>query len=860
VENLFVAAAELPVEERRQFVESSCGGDAELLEEVLSLLRYDTRAPGLEDEISLLAQSVLTGEPLVGARLGPWLVERELGKGGMSEVYLATRADGRFAKTVAIKVIRRGMDTKTVVERFHAERRILAALDHPYIARLLDGGETPEGLPYLVMDYVEGLPIDRWCQERGASVAERCELAAKVCDAVGYAHRNLVIHRDLKPGNILVGADGTPRLLDFGIAKLLDGGAEPEVGGGAVPAGQESSAGGPMTLGPMRPFTPEYASPEQIAGAPVGTATDVYSLGAVLYELLTGERAAAGWEGRALLRGDLECILKMALRPEPERRYLSVDAFALDIRRYLGGLPVAARPDSLRYRVARFAGRNRLGVAAAAAIVLALAGGVVVSRWEAERARLAQQAALRESARAKNESALAKTERDRALVAEGAADAQRNAAIAERERANTEAAKAKAVTDFLRNDLLGQANPSAGADLKVRTVLDRAAGKIEGKFTGKPLVEADIRFTIGETYEALGLYPDAQKQYRQAWELRRGPLGEKNRETLDALESVGVLYRKMGKLDEAEQIYHRVLAVQRAEFGEKDPATLLTMSSLAVVYSHQGKLKESMELDEKILPLQKQALGPEHIDTLRTMNNLGVDYSRLGRYAEAERIYRDVLAIRQRVQGPEHPNTIFTSNQLAVVYSRPGGDPEAAEKLYRETLDRQRKLLGPDHPDTLLTLDNLGLLLTHIPGRYAAAEQMLKESAEARGRVLGPSHVDTLATRVALGGVEISEAKYTEAETDLRATCDAFDKAGLQVWQRYFCVELLGASLVAEKRLDDAEPLLLAAYRGLKEREASIPAASKQVISRTAEWLTRLYREKGDTEMTEKWKGISVMP
>ncbi len=242
VENLFIEAAQLPPTERGGFVKAACGEDEEILDEVLSLLRYDTRAPDVGDALQSGAGSVLSGPPpglsLEGTLLGPWRVERELGRGGMSVVYLAVRADGQFAKRVAIKLIKRGMDTAAVVDRLRRERSILAALDHPSIARLLDGGTTPDGLPYIVMEYVEGLPIDKWCDAHGPGVEQRCDLIAKVCDAVAYAHRNLVVHRDLKPGNILVGDDGNPKLLDFGIAKLLGG--DPE------------GAGGPETRGPMR--------------------------------------------------------------------------------------------------------------------------------------------------------------------------------------------------------------------------------------------------------------------------------------------------------------------------------------------------------------------------------------------------------------------------------------------------------------------------------------------------------------------------------------------------------------------------------------------------------------------------------
>lgn len=376
VENLFMAAAALPPEERRRFLAAHCDGDDELLEEVSSLLRYDTRGPDIEEAIGQSARNLLADEPLENTLLGPWRVVRELGRGGMSVVYLAERSDGHFSKQAAIKVIKRGMDTAAVVERFRRERRILAALDHPFIARLLDGGTTKDGLPYIVMDYVEGLPIDRWCGMHKLSVEQRCDLIAKVCDAVAYAHRNLVIHRDLKPGNILVGEDGNPKLLDFGIARLLGDG--------------EGAGNGAETRGPMRPLTPEYASPEQIAGGAVGTATDVYSLGAVLYELLTGLRPrgetgnpaaekasdAAAKSGKSRrwarqLAGDLDNILQMALREEPERRYSTIEQLQADLRRYLFGLPVTARPENWHYRFGKFVRRHPAGAAMSLAAILA---------------------------------------------------------------------------------------------------------------------------------------------------------------------------------------------------------------------------------------------------------------------------------------------------------------------------------------------------------------------------------------------------------------------------------------------------------------------------------------------------------
>jgi tetratricopeptide (TPR) repeat protein/tRNA A-37 threonylcarbamoyl transferase component Bud32 len=398
VDELFGAAIEMAAADRLPFLERECAGNAQLLHEVLSLLTHDSGSPTLSgpdplDHMVAGAVDIVEDHAVAGQVLGQYRIEREIGRGGMSVVYLASRADGQFDKRVAIKLLKRGMDTQAVVARLWRERRILAALDHPYIARLLDGGSTADGLPYIVMDYVEGLPADQYCIERDLSIEERCELVARVCEAVAYAHRNLVVHRDLKPSNILVAADGTPRLLDFGIAKVLGGDVISETG--------------PETRGPIRPLTPEYASPEQRSMLPVGTTSDVYSLGVVLYELLTGarprddnEKASAAalrngktkrWSQR--LEGDLDTILRMALRPEPERRYLTMSQFGEDLRLHLSGMPVVAREETALYRWGKFLRRHRWGVAAAALIVLSLVGGLAATLWQARVAERERQLA-----------------------------------------------------------------------------------------------------------------------------------------------------------------------------------------------------------------------------------------------------------------------------------------------------------------------------------------------------------------------------------------------------------------------------------------------------------------------------------
>lgn len=405
LEALFLAAVERPEAERASFLKRECGGDQELLVAALSLLEHDAETPAddaaLLDSVRMSAASALDDSP-PGLMLGVYRIERELGRGGTGAVFLAVRSDLPGSKRVAIKLIKRGMDTAEVLQRFRHERQILAGLEHPYIVRFIDAGSSADGRPFLVMELVEGQPIDEYCRKHHARVEERCRLFLKACEAVAYAHRKLVVHRDLKPRNILIDGEGCPKLLDFGLGKILD---------------RENGAGLTITGTRGRPFTPEYASPEQIRGLTLNTATDIYSLGAILYELLAGVRphrlesgspvewehgicdheltppsaAATGARPRRQLEGDLDNIVMMAMRKEPDRRYPSVDEFAADIRRYLESRPVAARKDSLWYRIAKFIRRRRLTLLASGAVAASILTGMVLAlsqAREAERARL----------------------------------------------------------------------------------------------------------------------------------------------------------------------------------------------------------------------------------------------------------------------------------------------------------------------------------------------------------------------------------------------------------------------------------------------------------------------------------------
>src|SRR6266576_5660358 len=410
IEAIFEQALELKANERAAFVQKSCTGDEELRREVESLLESHASAGGFIDDRSLfISEAGLKDDDedvRVGQLIGAYRIVREIGRGGMGAVYLAERADEQYRRRVAIKVIKRGMDTDAVLRHFRKERQILADFDHPNIARLFDGGTTVNVLPYFVMEYIEGVPIDQYCTVSALSIEERLELFLQVCTAVSYAHRHTVIHRDIKMSNILVTSEGIPKLLDFGIAKILQPGAGPEA---------------LMTMTGVRPMTPEYASPEQVRGGPVTTASDVYSLGIVLYELLVGRspyrftsrspldlareitdteppRPSTGAGGKDLkldptgirnskvLKGDIDNIVLMALRKEPDRRYQSVEQFSEDIHRHLGNRPVLARKDTVRYRAAKFIQRNKLAVAAALLLLASLVAGLIATTWQAHRA------------------------------------------------------------------------------------------------------------------------------------------------------------------------------------------------------------------------------------------------------------------------------------------------------------------------------------------------------------------------------------------------------------------------------------------------------------------------------------------
>jgi eukaryotic-like serine/threonine-protein kinase len=742
-----------------------CGDDVQLREEALSLSRHADRVgnfleePALGPGFSLLPKEAAPPDDgkdrLLGHRVGRYRLEKRLGAGGMGVVYLATRDDGQFAQRVALKIVKRGMDTEEILERFRRERQTLAALEHPNIARLLDGGATESGEPFLAMEFVEGEPIDAYCDDRHLDLAARIRLLLTVCDAVEHAHRHLVVHRDLKPGNILVARDGSPKLLDFGIASVLA-------------PGRDRTA----TAACERWLTPEYASPEQIDGAAATTATDVYSLGVVLYELLTGSppyrfttrtseevrkivagtqplapseavrRSSATAEGRDValargassgelaraLRGDLDTIVLCALRKEPGRRYPSIERFAADLRRHLEHLPVSARPDTLAYRAGKLVQRHALATALSAACVLSLVAGGVAVAWQARRAS---------------------DERDRAVAAR---------------------AQAESAARFLQQ-MLASADPlRSGRSLSQEEALDVAAKRLDLEFRDQPLLRASLGDTIGTTYLSLGLYDRAEASLQKALDQRLA-LGAEPRDVAESrLHLASVLYAER-RLDEAEAELEQACAILREVAGKESVELASAASSLGVVQRAQGRIEEAEATQRTALAIRRTAAGPESLDTAESLNNLAAVLLVEQRFDEARPALEEALRIRRAELGGEHPLVAQSTDNLAVLLSRMG-EIRAAEPMYRTALELELRAFGTDHPDVAVTRRSLGLLLA-TKGELPEAAELLRASLEAREKLFAPSDARRLTTELDLAEVLFALGRRDLATAHVESALEA---------------------------------------------------------------------------------------
>jgi eukaryotic-like serine/threonine-protein kinase len=681
-------------------------------------------------------------------RIGAWRIVREIGRGGMGVVYLAERADGDFDQHVALKVIRRGLDSDEIVARFRRERQILARLQHPAIASLVDGGVSPDGRPYFAMERVDGQPITAYAEATRAPVNQRLRLMLAACAAVQHAHANLVVHRDLKPSNILVTSSGQVKLLDFGIAQLLT-----EAGSAEQTA---------LTSVGQRAMTLDYASPEQIRGEAATTATDVYGLGLVLYELLTGRRAtvASGGSREIVgLRGDLDTIVRTALHHDPARRYASVEALARDIERHLAGLPIAAHPDAFSYRAAKFIARHRVGVAVTAIVVLLVIGAVAATLWQAR--------------------------------------------IAARE-----ARKARAVTEFLTSIFtISDPSESRGAAVTAREILDHGARRIETELRDQPELQADMFGIVGDVYRNLGILNPSGQLLQRALERKRELYGPNDPRTAVATERWARWLWDKGDYKGAEQTLRETLALQRRLLGPKDPALSQTLSTLAAVAGEDNKNEEALALHREALAMDRAIHGERHATVATDLSNIAAVLQRLDRLDEAEPLYRQALEMRREVLGAGHPDIASTLHGLALVLSR-RGDALAAVPMFQEVLGLQRQAFGPNHPDIAQTLDNLALAFERA-GHLTEAVQAARDALDVRRQIRDPSHPDFAISLNNFATTSYRLGAYADAEGALRSAIDLWSRTlGPEHRNVATAKNNLGAVLREKGDLTAAEPLL----------------------------------------------------
>jgi tetratricopeptide (TPR) repeat protein len=768
-------------------------------------------------------------------------------------------------------------------------------MDHPNIARVFDGGTTPSGRPYFVMELVRGIPITDYCDAQKFTIRERLELFVLVCRAVQHAHQKGIIHRDLKPSNILITLhDGVPvpKVIDFGVAKAT---------------GQALTDKTVYTAFAQLIGTPLYMSPEQVelSGLDIDTRSDIYSLGVLLYELMTGTtpfdaetlRNAAFDEMRRIireqepqspsvrlsslgetlptvsarrsvdarrlgpsLRGELDWVVMKSLEKDRRRRYETASDFAADVTRYLTDQPVTACPPSAGYRLRKFVRRNKGPVAAGLALAALLVLGTVGTSIGLIRALRAERRATMAAERAWSAEVLATDrllevtkEKERATAAETSAK-QSEA------NAKEEAAIATAVKDFLQKDLLAQAEPgnnSRNRKVTVEEVLGRAAARIAGKFAQQPKIESEIRDTIGSAYRALGDYPAAQRQLERAWEIDRHALGEEHLNTLASMNNLASLYFDQGKFAQAEPLFVKVLEVARRVLGEEHPKTLTSISNLASLYQSQGKLAQAEPLFVKVLEVAPRALGEGHPDTLHPMNGLGLLYVEQGKLAQAEPLLLKALDISRRDLGEEHPLTLLAMNNLAGCYWAQGQYPKA-ELLFVKVLEVAPRALGEEHPDTLHPMNNLGSLYVE-QGKLAQAEPLLLKALEVQHRVLGEEHPDMLRTsnnlKYVLALKLLKQQRYAEAEPLLRECLKFGEKLETNAWRTFYAKSLLGDSLLGQKKYAEAGPLLVAGYEGMKRREERIPLPiRKSRLIEAIERLVQLYEAWGKPEKAAEWR------
>ncbi len=769
--------------ERSEFLNQVCGNDKELLAEVASLLNADTDTKKFRNKVGFEFSNLFSAQELPQNKIiGNYKILKIIGKGGMGIVYLAAREDEQFRQRVAIKLIKRGLDTEEVLRRFRNERQILASLHHPHIAQLLDGGTSEDGLPYFVMEYIEGESLLQYCDEKELLIKERLDLFKTICSAVQHAHQNLVIHRDLKPNNIIVTHEGEPKLLDFGVAKFLN----PELMGDLS-----------QTQTQFRVMTPEYASPEQIKGSHITTASDIYSLGVILYELLTGERPFK-FDGKNLeqifqtvsqsepiapslaisrkfptgetnqkskiknqksLSGDLDNIVLMALRKEPSRRYKSVDQFAEDIQRHLKGLPVIARPNTFSYRTEKFVKRNLLASVIGALLILSLVSGIGISLWLANIAR-------------------------------------------------KESIKSAKINAFLQKTFVGAPFEEKGKDLKFAEVLDTASNRAETELTDEPEVKAQVLTTLGRTYLRLGLLDKAEEKAIAVVELIKQQNGEVSSPTAVAYLDLGTAKLLKGNLDGAEELIGKAVEIERKVSPKGSQLLGITLNQLAEIQVRKAKLNESIAILEEALPINRIYFGEVSSIIASNYVGLGRANERLGKLEAAERYFRNGLNIFRQLPPTSRFDSATNLLGLGSVLSK-SGKFEESEKVLLEAQVIFKDVTGANSMP-LAEMQNYLLGLYYFKGEFSKLEQLGKENLKMFIDNGGKDTNGYFATIEQYGVGLVKIRKNEEGERFIRESLEKRLKTAIpDDWRIFNTKNLLGVCLTEANKFDEAEKLFL---------------------------------------------------
>lgn len=843
VKSIFERALELDRISRELFFKNLTDEEKKYEEEVKSLLAsYDDNSDFLEIDPGrdIFSEDNVGPHPLIGKHIGSFLIEEEIGIGGMGIVFSGKRDDKEFEQKVAIKILKQGLSSEYLIKRFENERQTLANLQHPNIAKLLDGGKTNEGLPYLIMEYIDGVPITEYCESGKLTVDQKLELFISVCNAVEYAHQNLIIHRDIKPENILVNSEGRVKLLDFGVSKLLED--------------NSLSANSGLTKTGTWHLTPEYASPEQINGENINTSSDIYSLGVLLYRIISEQNPYKIYnssplaiskilsEGKIIkpseviqnttraagikkefsqketefhkdsykkIKGDLDNIILKAMHKDTSQRYASVKDFAIDISRFLNGHPVSAHEDTLIYRFNKFVKRHKVGVALF--ILFNLLVGTGIS----------------------------------AIIYQG------RIAAKERDKARIENTKFEKVNDFLTS-ILSSVDPSEiGRDVKVYDILDKAAENVVTELKDQPEVEASIRSTLGNTYVNLGEYDKGKPFLEKSYDINKKLYGLRSKETAESIHDLANYYDWIGDYKKADSLYGKSIEIFRSVLTEPIKIFGDALNNHAIIKMNFSENDEAEKLYLEAIDISKKVEGKKTRNLAVMMNNLAISYMDVGKLEESEKYYKQSLAIILDVLGGDRPEAGSSYNNMARLYILKN-EYDSAEVYLNKSYDLKYRLKGSDHPDVGLALNNLGVLEFHRKN-YEKAVKYFNDGLVQYSKTYDEDHPLIATSYNWLGKVSLETERYEQAEKcfsqALKIRIEKFPPENWEIWESK---GLRGICYVKLKKYSEAEKLLIPSYEYYSE---NLPD-NKKSIQDMLKAIVELYEKLGDKKSLEKYNNL----